>query len=385
MRVLLIGSLLLGAIFTMPAHAQRTVVFPQFASGGGWSSEFVFVNQGLSQLTGITVSFFDDTGNPLSVNSSLGANSSFSFALNMGATQLISITSSDALASGYATATYPTTDAAIRASLILRCEQNGALYSEIGLPQQEQGVHFSFSVENSATYPKTAIALVNPMSYNAANSTAQTVILNLINSDGTLQSTRQVPLQTGAHLARYIDELFPNLGSFTGSMSVSSPFGVGALALRQETNSFYPIATDGGPILGPFMLTKTVVPEVEPNDASATARLISGLTYIAGTIGQAGDQDVYKFTGKAGDVVSVICTTQGLASDLDSVIEIYDSKMNLIAMNDQNGLAPNLYPQNDSFVQAALPANDTYYIVVRDYWEDSGGATYAYRLHAKLP
>jgi len=55
----------------------------------------------------------------------------------------------------------------------------------------------------------------------------------------------------------------------------------------------------------------------------------------------------------------------------------------LIAMNDQNGLAPNLYPQNDSFIQVALPADDTYFITVVDYW-NNGGPNYAYRLHVKL-
>ena len=114
-----------------------------------------------------------------------------------------------------------------------------------------------------------------------------------------------------------------------------------------------------------------------------TAQLISPPTVIAGTIQQAGDVDYYKFTAKAGSILSVVCTTQGLGSNLDSIVEILDSKGNLIAANDQNGLSPDLYPQNDSFVQMVLPADDTYYIVVVDFY-NQGGPTWSYRLHVKL-
>jgi hypothetical protein len=382
MRTLLVGSLLLLTLYTAPALAQRTVIFPEFASGGGWSSEFFFTNQGLSQATGITVSFFSSSGGAISVNSNIGANSTLKFALNAGATQLIKIQSPDAVVSGYAIATYPAS-APIRASVILRCEQNGVLYTEVSLAQQEKGDHFSFPVENSGTFPKTALALVNPVAYNSSDPIAQTIILNLIKTDGTIQSTQKVTLQPGEHLARYVDELFPNAGVFAGSMSVSSPFGVGVLALRQENNSFYPIAVDGGPVLGAFMLSSAAILEIEPNDTEATAQNISGSAVIAGTIWRPGDQDVYKFTGKAGDIVSVICTTLGLASNLDSIIEIWDSNKHLIATNDQNGLAPNLYPQNDSFIQTVLPTDDAYFIRVVDFW-NLGDPKYVYRLHIRL-
>jgi hypothetical protein len=88
--------------------------------------------------------------------------------------------------------------------------------------------------------------------------------------------------------------------------------------------------------------------------------------------------------GQLGEVVSVICDTLGTGSYLDSYLELYDSNYNLIAVNDQNGSAPQLYPINDSFIQVALPANDVYYIVVSDYFGD-GGSEYDYTLHIKLP
>jgi hypothetical protein len=73
----------------------------------------------------------------------------------------------------------------------------------------------------------------------------------------------------------------------------------------------------------------------------------------------------------------------GTSSYLDSVLEIYDGNVDMIAQNDQNGLAPQLWPISDSFIQMVLPADDTYYIVVADYFGD-GGSGYTYRLHVKL-
>jgi hypothetical protein len=54
--------------------------------------------------------------------------------------------------------------------------------------------------------------------------------------------------------------------------------------------------------------------------------------------------------------------------------------LNEIAWNDENGL----YGQGDSFIQAVLPADGKYYIVLFDYFAGYG-ASYTYRLHITLP
>jgi hypothetical protein len=55
-----------------------------------------------------------------------------------------------------------------------------------------------------------------------------------------------------------------------------------------------------------------------------------------------------------------------------------------LAYNDQNGLAPGLYPQGDSFIRMQLPADGIYYVMVFDFYE-SGGPGYTYTLHLNLP
>jgi len=388
-RISGIVILFLG-IFAVPTFgAVRYAVFPQFVSGRGWSSELFFANQGLIEVTGITISFYDDSGASLPVESSLGTASSFTINLGAGATQVIKAPASATYREGYVVVKYPWTGSPVRATEVFRYEENGVVQVEVGLPQQEQGDHFSFPVEiNKSEGILTAVNLANPMDFNQGGSVAETLVLNLIKPDGTLQGTTKVLLQPGQHLADYLDEAgyFPGLDNFIGTLSVSSPLGVAVMALRQDKQSFGAISTDGGPILGPFVVSgsQTLV-EQEPNDTTDEALAISGSKIISGTIGTAGDVDAFKFTGRSGDIISVICDTQGTSSYLDSVLSVYDGNLNLVAYNDQNGLAPQLYPINDSFIQMVLPADGTYYIVVEDYYGTAGDSNYTYTLHVKLP
>ena len=81
------------------------------------------------------------------------------------------------------------------------------------------------------------------------------IIFHAANSDGTIQRTAVLPLAAGQHIAKYIPELFPGLDNFSGSISISSPFGISALALRQDRQAFGAISTDTGPLTGPFAVS----------------------------------------------------------------------------------------------------------------------------------
>jgi hypothetical protein len=377
---------LLVCIFSMPAFAQRYAIFPEIVSGNGWSCELYFTNQDIYGVEGIEVGFFDEDGSPVSLETNLGTFASHTFDLAAGATQVIRIVSSGDYVEGYAVVYYPSNGSPVRATEVYRFESEGTVSVEVGVPQQEYGSNFSFPVEvNSGGQVLTAVVLANPQVYQI--STEQTIILSLINADGSLQATAKMPLEAGEHFAGYLQEaeLFPGLDNFTGSISISSPWGVGVLALRQDKQAFGAISTDGGPVMGPFALGGTSISEQEPNDDDTNAQLIVGSAKIEGTIGSADDLDSFKFTGQAGDVITVICDAQLDGSYLDSILEIYDGNLELIGQNDQNGLAPELYPVNDSFIQMELPANGTYYIVVRDYYGDAGGPDFYYTLHVNLP
>jgi len=372
-----------------PVFGQRYAFFPHLASGGGWTTELRFANQGISDVLGIKVTFYNSDGSLLTVQSDLGAGTGIPFDLAKGANKVIRISPHSTQVSGYAVIAYPSDVSPVRATEIYRYAPMNTVLAEVGVAQQEVGNHFSFPVEiNTAAHINTSVGLTNPAVLSAG---AQTIVLNLIKPDGSIQATATKILQSGEHFAGYLNgdtnNLFPGLNSFTGVLSVSSPLGVGVVALRQDGEPFSGISTDSGPILGPFLLSGgAILYSLEPNDSFVQAQTISGSKIIAGTIGSLGDVDFYKFTGKKGDLISVLCAAQSNGSDLDSVLEIYSSSdlTKRIAYNDQNGLAPQGEPLNDSFIQMALPENGTYYIKVHDYWGD-GGSSYTYTLHVKLP
>ena len=374
-------------LFAAPTFAQRFVVFPQFASGQGWTSDLYFTNQGLSDVFDITIRFYDNSGEAQAVPTSLGTGSSFLIDLAAGATQTIQLTSSVSFLEGYIVVEYPSAVNPIRATEVYRYEQGGVVQVEVGVPQQEFANHFSFPVEiNSSEGIRTAIALVNPAEYNPGSPVSQTVILNLIGTNGTIQSTVKVPLPSGQHLADYLDEtgFFEDLDNFVGSLSISSPLGIGVLALRQDNQAFGAIATDYGPILAPFALSSVVTPLPEPNDTPAQAPSIVNSIVLSGYMSSSSDVDSVSYMGSSGEVISIICRTTGIGSHMDPVLQVYDSALNLIAENDDNGLSPALRPSSESFIEMELPADDTYYFVVYDYYGNYG-PDINYILHVKLP
>jgi hypothetical protein len=383
MRKVAIVSLLFLSIYIIPALGQeRKVLFPRFVSSTNWTSEFFFTNQGLANLS-IKIDFFDKNGAAASVvDSNLGAGSSFTFVLNSGGAQVISLSPSATMVEGYAIATYPGSASPVRGSEIFRHEENAIVFAEVGGSQQEFGQHYSFPVENnSGKGIRTAVGFTKP-AYVSPNKD-ESLVVNLLNSNGTLRATKLVPMKAGQHMAGYVHEdwLFPGLPDpFVGSISVSSPFGAGVLVLRQDREAFGAVSTDGGAMISPFAVASPIVQEVEPNDDKTTAQSLLVSTAVEGSSSQAGDLDTYKFTGKSGDIVTIICDTTQKNSNLDPMIFLFDANYAAISANDRNGLAPSLINSGDSFIQCVLPQDGTYYITVLDYH----GGTGDYVLHVNL-
>jgi hypothetical protein len=378
-KAALMGFLFL-MIYVAPALGQsRKVLFPRFYTGTGWTSEFFFTNQGLTDLS-INVDFFEKEGTALSVDSNLGAGSSFTFSLNGGATQAIHLNPSSSVMEGYVIATYPSSTSAARGSMVYRFEQNGTVLVEAGVPQQEFGQHYSFPVAiNSANGINTAVGFTKPAYMSSYD---ESLVVSLFNPDGTLRKTKLVPMKAGQHLAHYVNDgwLFPGEDNFTGSISVSSPFGIGVLVLRQDKEAFGAVPSDGGPIQSWFAFSGAAVQEAEPNDSTTAAQSLSGSAVVDGSISQSGDLDTYKFSGKAGDVVTIIGDTTQKNSSLDPMLFLFNVNLTAISANDQNGLSPRQKNSSDSFIQCVLPQDGTYYIMVVDYHGGTGG----YNLHVNL-
>jgi len=131
------------------------------------------------------------------------------------------------------------------------------------------------------------------------------------------------------------------------------------------------------------------LPEVFEKEGNDTQREAQGVTLpvtINGRIGQPGDRDIFSFKGRAGDVVVAEVTARRLESPFDSMIELTDESGRRIAFNDDHedrgsGLATH---HADSYINATLPANGTYFVRIGDV-QRKGGPEYAYRLRISAP
>jgi hypothetical protein len=305
MRGLFGMLILLVCGYSSPAFAQRYTMFPEFFSGSGWVCEMFFTNQDIFPVEGIEIDFYHFGGSPVSVDSNFGNATGYTFDLAAGATQVIQVNPEAPFVEGYAVMLYPANGSPVRATVVYRLEDGENVAAEFGVPQQEYGCHYSFPMEmNSSRGIGTAVAVAYPGIFG---SNPQNVIFNLIGNDGVIDATAIVNLNPGEHFADYLFEatlfqtFFPDINNldYIGSVSVSSPFGVGVMAIRQDKNAFGAISTDGGLILGPFAVSGLAIDEGEPNNSNIQAKLISGSSVITGAIGTPGDVDHFKFTAHA--------------------------------------------------------------------------------------
>ena len=127
-------------------------------------------------------------------------------------------------------------------------------------------------------------------------------------------------------------------------------------------------------------------PEKEPNNTPETAQLVTLPSIINGHIDPAGDWDVFRLDGQAGQQIVAEVQARRLNSPLDSVLKLTDAAGNQIAFNDDfedkgAGLTTH---HADSYLSATLPAKGTYYLALGDA-QHKGGPDYAYRLRLSAP
>jgi len=128
--------------------------------------------------------------------------------------------------------------------------------------------------------------------------------------------------------------------------------------------------------------------EIEPNNFPEQAQPIAMPLWINGRIQQVGDVDVFSFSGKKGDTVSVEVAARRLNSPLDSVVALTGPGLENPVRNDDNVdtgenhlfLGAGLVTHHaDSYLLQKLPATGTYYLQIGDT-QSKGGNNYAYRL-----
>jgi hypothetical protein len=361
----------------------RMTVFPQIVAGGPWSSDFFVTNQGMATIPGVELSLFKDSGDPMLVETSdFGAASVFTFNLQPGETKIIRATRGPEVADvqGFAELFCPS-GASVRATMIVRSAAGGRTASQLGIPEQFPFTHFSFPGEVSAK-ANTGMAIAIP-TYRYADIPNQRILVSVLEPNGAMIETKEVPLSAGKHTAFFLGELFPALRNFAGRVLVSGSDWLGVTALRIEDSTLGAVSVDEGIALAPFFVSADPIGEVETNDDPVSAQKITAPAAVSAVIGSKSDVDYFRFAGHQGDIVSVLVESIRLdnSSDLDSELSLLTGGGTEIAWNDQNGTGGE--SGNDSLVRAVLPSAGDFCIKVSDY-RGNGGTSYRYKLHLKI-
>jgi hypothetical protein len=137
----------------------------------------------------------------------------------------------------------------------------------------------------------------------------------------------------------------------------------------------------------PFALdTLPELMESRSNNDPQTAQEVTLPVIINGRIETPGDQDVFRFNARKGDILVAEVNARRLDSPLDSLLTLTDSDGRLIAINDDHsdpGSGLNTH-HADSYIRTELPADGTYYVQLTDTAHHGGPAS-TYRLRLSPP
>ncbi len=126
--------------------------------------------------------------------------------------------------------------------------------------------------------------------------------------------------------------------------------------------------------------------EQESNNTVNDAQPLDTPTIVNGQIDQPGDRDIFRFKGKAGQVIVLEILARHLNSPLDSTLALWDANGRQLAFNDDSkesltGLGTH---QADSKILYTLPSDGDYFACVSDA-QHQGGPEYGYRLRISPP
>jgi len=233
-------------ITTLPVAAISTssnaTILPQFADGGGWTTQIILTNPSDNPLTG-TVQFFGpgsstQSAAPLSLVVNGGANSTFNYAVPpRSAVRLVTGNSAATVQAGTVRINPSNGSVAPVAEAIFSFKSNAVTVSEAGVSALPTGTAFRMYAEASGALTQigsiqTGVAIANPSSASVP------VNLELTRLDGSsLGSPVTVTVPPNGQIARFIYELFPTLSAtFSGLLKMTATTPVGIIGVRGRYN-----------------------------------------------------------------------------------------------------------------------------------------------------
>jgi hypothetical protein len=238
-----------------------------------------------------TADIFDNDGNPLMASADAAAPaSSITFTVPGNRVSRIVLSGDQTLRSGW-----------IRLTLSgsVHLIANAVFQTFIGSDlASEASVLESPSINNGLIYAKVQSGVANVgVAFANSQTDANTISLTLFSQDGFVAATRDITLPSNGHLAQFVTELFPQLGSsdFDGALSVhsSTPFSAVALRLSGDKLATLPVAENGmyRPSITGLRITGTVrsgaqvsfqvdLADFDSDIATASSTSVSAIAYI---------------------------------------------------------------------------------------------------------
>jgi len=233
-------------VTTLPVAAisnpsNNTIVLPQFADGGGWTTQIILTNPTDIKLTG-NVQFFSpgsatQSGVPLSLMVNGATNSTFNYVVQpRSAVRFVTGNPPGNVQVGAVRIT-PSADFAPVALAVFSMKSNGITVNEAGVSALSNGIVFRMYAEASGAVTQigsiqTGVAIGNP------SSAPVPVNLELTRLDGSSLGTPvTVTVPPNGQLARFLGELLPTLqGAFQGLLKATAPTPVSMIGVRGRYN-----------------------------------------------------------------------------------------------------------------------------------------------------
>ncbi len=211
------------------AMEEGTLYFAQMADGGGYITQVVLSNPGVTDVTATLEAFKTGTaGAPLTVTFNGQTSSRFTWKIKAhGSLFLKSAGAASRVETGWIRVK---ATGSLGGSLTYSCLSGGKTISEAGLDPSTLLADFHLAVDTRQGY-YAGLAVANP------GSTPSEVRLVLYDSDGNWKAQSTQPLGAMQQMAKLVEEIFPgkNLADFTGTVTASATGGsVIATTLRMD-------------------------------------------------------------------------------------------------------------------------------------------------------
>jgi len=280
----------LPVIDTTAPALTGTQAIPDFAAGGGWTTQVFLINPGSTTLAG-NVQFIGQNGSAVNVTVNGQSVSAVPYSVAAQSSQKIVASGPAATILGGSVRVVPSGGTTAPTPLVLFSYKPGQFtLTEVGA-QTNSGTAFRMYVENSgaAFQPgniQSGIAVANTTTGTA------TVTFELFNLDGTSAGLTPATIQLAGsgQVAKFLAEIFQGQTlpqSFRGLLRISSQAAISVVGLRGHVNE----RAD--------FLTTTTPPTLESAPASAAQQLFPHLVNGGGYTTQ-----FILFSGTAGQITA---------------------------------------------------------------------------------